>query len=258
MARRYFGGEPPLGKHLQVGQSPGGQTPWMEIVGVVGDMKQNLATDSKAEFYVPYRHANSLIPVFGLSVVLRTVQDPHTETGALREAVRALDPDQPLVKIRTMEENIAASVSEPRFRTTLLGIFTGCTLQLSVVGLYGVMMYSVTERVLEIGIRLTLGAQRSQILGMVAGQGLKLALIGIAIGTAGAFALTGIVSKFLYGVGATDPLTFAAVALLLIAVALLASYLPARATRIDPSSLCATNERLVMPPIPRYSILNSI
>ncbi len=237
MARQYFPNESPLGRHLQVGALPDPQTPWMEIVGVVGDVKQNLATDAQAEVYLPYRQADTLLPVFALSFVLRTAQDPRTEVAALRNILHELDPNQPLVKIRTMEENIATSVSEPRFRTTLLGIFATCALLLAVVGLYGLMMYSVTQRIPEIGIRITLGAQRSQILAMMVGQGLRLALVGIILGICGAFALSRILSRFLYGVEATDPLTYVAVAALLLAVALLASYLPARrATSIDPMS----------------------
>jgi putative ABC transport system permease protein len=235
LARRYFPNEDPVGKHIQAGALPEPGEPWFEIVGIVGDMKQNLATDSAAEVYVPYRQANTIIPVFALSMVLRTAQDPHTEAAALRSAVHELNPDQPLVKLRTMEENIAASVAEPRFRTTLLGIFAGCALLLSVVGLYGVMSYSVSRQAPEIGIRLTLGAQRSDILMMVFTQGLKLALAGVAAGVIAAFALTRLLANFLFAVGAADPLTYAAVATLLIVVALLACYIPARrAMQVDP------------------------
>ncbi len=237
MARQYFPNESPLGRRIQVGALPEAQTPWMTIAGVVGDVKQTLATDAQAEVYLPYRQANTLLEVFGLSVVLRTAQDPRTQIAALRSVVHDLDPNQPLIRIRSMQENIASSVSEQRFRTMLLGIFAACALLLSVVGLYGLMMYSVTQRVPEIGIRITLGAQQRQILAMVVGQGLRLALVGIAVGIAGAFALTRILARFLYGVAATDPLTYVAVAAMLLAVAFLASYLPARrATRIDPMS----------------------
>jgi putative ABC transport system permease protein len=149
--------------------------------------------------------------------------------------VRRLDPNQPLVKIRTMEENISTSVSAPRFRAVLLAIFAGSALLLAVIGLYGVMTYSVTQRIPEIGIRLTLGAQPSQIVGMVVGEGLKLALAGGLAGIAGALALSRLLSGFLYSIGAADPVTYCAVALVLLFVGLVASYLPARrATRIDP------------------------
>jgi putative ABC transport system permease protein len=235
MSHQYFGNESPLGKRLQLGATPDEQTPWMEIVGVVGDMKQNLATDGKSEMYVPYRQANAVLPVFALSVVLRTEQEPRAQSAALRALVRRLDPNQPLVKVRTMEENIAGSVTEPRFRTTLLGIFAGCAVLLSIVGLYGVMMYSVTQRIPEIGIRLTLGAQRAEIVRMVIVEGLRLAIAGLAIGAVGALALSRLLARFLFGVGAADPLTYGVVAVTLVAVALLASYLPARrAIAIDP------------------------
>jgi putative ABC transport system permease protein len=166
---------------------------------------------------------------------LRTAGEPHSAAGALRAVVRRLDPSQPLVKIRTMEENISTSVSAPRFRATLLGIFAGSTLLLAVIGLYGVMTCSVTQRIPEIGIRLTLGARPGQIVGMVVGEGLKLALAGGLAGIAGALALSRLLSGVLYSIGAADPLTYCAVALVLVAVGLVASYLPARrATRIDP------------------------
>jgi len=184
---------------------------------------------------MPIRQADSVLPVSFASVVLRTANDPRTEIAALRAAVRALDPNQPLVRIRTMEENIATSVAEPRFRTTLLGIFAGCALLLSVVGLYGVVTYSVTRRASEIGIRLALGAQRGDILRMVLGEGLRLALAGIAIGGVGALALTRLVEKFLFATAVTDPVTYILVPAVLVAVALLACYVPARrAMRLDP------------------------
>jgi putative ABC transport system permease protein len=235
MARQYFGDQSPLGKHLQLGALPDDGTPWMEVVGVVGDMKQNLDAGGKSEMYIPYRQANAVLPIFSLSVVLRTAGEPHTAASALRAVVRRLDPNQPLVKIRSMEENISTSVSAPRFRAALLAIFAGSALLLAVIGLYGVMTYSVTQRIPEIGIRLTLGAQPGQIVGMVVGEGLKLALAGGLAGIAGALALSRLLSGFLYSIGAADPLTYCAVALVLLLVGLVASYLPARrATRIDP------------------------
>ena len=244
LAHQYFPNESPLGRRLQVGALPDNDTPWMEIVGVVGDVKQNLATEAPAEVFLTYRQSNSLLKeppnilaVFALSIVLRTAQDPHTEIAALRNTLHDLDPNQPLVKIRTMEDNIATSVSEQRFRTMLLSIFAASALLLAIIGLYGLMMYSVTQRVPEIGIRITLGAGRREILAMVVGQGLRLAVVGITAGILGAFALSHILATFLYGVGAADPLTYLAVAALLLAVAVIASYVPARrATRIDPLS----------------------
>ncbi len=235
MARRFFPHESALGRHVQLGALPNHEVPLMEIVGVVGDMKQNLATDAQAEMYLPYRQADTMLPIFALSLVLRTADDPRAEISALRSVVRQLDPEQPLVKIRTMQENISISEAEPRFRTILLGIFAGAALLLSIVGLYGVMTYSVTQRVQEIGIRMTLGAGKAEVLRMITGQGLRLALAGAVAGLCGAFLLSRVLTKFLYGISATDPLTYCAVAVLLIAIAVAACYIPAwRATKVDP------------------------
>jgi putative ABC transport system permease protein len=237
MARHFFPGESALGKEVQIGAtpSPEKEVPYMQIVGVVGNMKQNLATDPVAEMYVPVRQADSLLPVFALSFVLRTTGDPHAQIPAFRGVLHDLNPDQPLVRIRTMEENISTSVSQPRFRTVLLGIFAISALLLSVVGIYGLMAYSVSQRVHEVGIRIALGAQKSDVLKLIVGQGLKLVFIGIIVGLAGAFALSRILATFLYGVTATDPVTFAGVSITLIAVAFIACYIPAhRATKVDP------------------------
>lgn len=234
-AHQYFPNEDPLGKHMQLGAIPDSSVPWMEVVGIVGDVKQDLAGEPKAEMYVPVRQGDALLPVFALSVVLRTERDPLGEAAALRSAVRDINPDQPIVRVRTMEDNISGSVSEPRFRATLLAIFAGTALILAMVGLYGLIMYSVTQRVPEIGIRMALGADRTHVLRMVIAQGLKLAACGVVIGVAGSLALGRILAGFLYGVSPTDPSTILGVAALLLGVALMASYLPARrAVRVDP------------------------
>ena len=234
-ARQYFPDGDPLGKRIQLGATPDASVPWMEVVGIVGDLKQDLAGEPTAEMYLPVRQGDSLLPVFALSVVLRTERDPSGEASALRSAVREINPDQPVVRVRTMEDNISASVSEPRFRATLLAIFAATVFVLAIVGLYGLMVYSVTQRVPEIGIRMTLGAKRSDVLGMVIAQGLKLALCGVLIGVLGSLALGRILSGFLYGVSPSDPPTILGVAALLLLVALVASYLPARrAARVDP------------------------
>jgi putative ABC transport system permease protein len=204
-------------------------------VGIVGDMKQSLATDPQAEMYLPIRQADTMLPIFSLSIVLRTQADPRTEISSLRSAIHDLDPNQPVEKVRTMQENISSSVTEPRFRTVLLGIFAMSALLLSVIGLYGLMAYSVSQRVHEIGIRMTLGAQKRDVMWMIVGQGMLLTLLGVGIGSAAAVLLTKLLSRFLYGVSATDPVTFAAVSLVLLVVALVACYLPARrATKVDP------------------------
>jgi putative ABC transport system permease protein len=235
MAKTYFAGENPLGKRMQIGATPESEVPWMEVVGVVGDVTQGLGLEPKSEMYLPYRQADQVLPVFQLSVVLRTAGDPHQQAAALRSALAEIDPNQPLVKVRTMEDNMAATVAQPRFRTWLIGIFAGLALMLAAVGIYGVMSYSVTQRTSEIGIRITLGAQPVDVFRIVLGEGLRFALIGVAVGVAGGLVLIRLLSTFLYGVSATDPLTFFGVAILLIAVSVAACFFPARrATRVDP------------------------
>jgi putative ABC transport system permease protein len=233
--RQYFPDVDPIGRRIQLGAIPDASVPWMEIVGIVGDLKQDLAGDPKAELYVPVRQGDSLLPVFALSVVMRTERDPLGEASALRSVVRDINPNQPVVRVRTMEENISGSVGLPRFRATLLAIFAGAALVLAVVGLYGLMVYSVNQRVHEIGIRVALGADPGDVLRMVIAQGLKLAIAGVLVGVLSSLALGRILCGFLYGVSPTDPMTILGVAALLIFVTLLASYLPAkRATRVDP------------------------
>jgi len=235
MAKTYFPGENPLGKRLQVGATPESDVPWMEIVGVVGDVRQGLDLDPKAEMYLPYRQADAVLPVFQLSIVLRTATDPMLQASALRSALAEIDPNQPLVRVRTMEENMAATVAQPRFRTWLIGIFAALALVLAGVGVYGVMSYTVTQRTSEIGIRVTLGAQPEDVFRIVVGEGLRLALAGVGVGIVAALALTRLLQSFLYGVSAYDPLTFGSVALILTLVAVAASFFPARrATHVDP------------------------
>jgi putative ABC transport system permease protein len=235
MAKEYFPGQSALGKRIQAGALPDNQVPWMKIVGIVGDMKQSLASEARAEVYIPYRQADSLIPIFAMSLVMRTARDPHAEVSSLRSAVHDLNANQPLVNIRTMQENIATSVSDSHFRTVLLGIFAASALLLSLIGLYGLIAYSVAQRTSEIGVRLALGAQRGDILKIVVGQGMKLVLIGVAVGLAGALAVSRLLTQFLYGVVPNDPATFVGVAVILTAVAAVACWIPARrATRVDP------------------------
>jgi putative ABC transport system permease protein len=235
MARTFFHSENPLGKRLQLGALPDQEVPTMEIVGVVGDVHFGLGTDPQAEMYLPYRQADLLLPVFQLSVVMRTAGDPSLQTPALRSALAEIDPNQPLVKVRTMEENMAATVAQPRFRTWLVGILAMLALVLAAVGVYGVMSYTVTQRTSEIGVRVALGAQPQNVFRIIVGHGLQLALFGVGIGLVAALALTRLLQSFLFGISAYDPLTFIAVSLLLTLVAVAASYFPARrATRVDP------------------------
>jgi putative ABC transport system permease protein len=235
MAQQFFPGQSPIGQHLQLGALPENEVPWMEVVGVVGDVKLSLTSDPQSEMYVPFRQVDALLPQFFLSVVVRTDGNPNGLSSALRDAVRQVDPGQPVVKMRTMEENISTSVVQPKFRATLLGIFSGLALVLAAIGIYGVIAYSVTQRTREIGIRMTLGADRPAVSRMILRQGMLLALLGVGLGLAGAFGLTRFLESFLFQVKAFDPLTFAGVAAVLIAVSLAACWLPARrATRVDP------------------------
>jgi putative ABC transport system permease protein len=235
MAHTYFPNENPLGKRMQLGALPEKDVPTMEIVGVVGDVLQGLGDEAKAEMYLPYRQADQLLPVFQMSVILRTSMEPLMASSALRSALAEIDPNQPLVNVRSMEQNIQTSVAQPRFRTWLIGIFAALALVLAAVGVYGVMSYSVTQRISEIGIRVTMGAQPVDILRIIVGEGVRLALVGVAAGLAGALLLTRLLRSFLFGVGTSDPVTFAAVAVILTLVGAAASYFPARrATRVDP------------------------
>lgn len=235
MARTFFSGENPIGKRMQLGALPDKEVPWMEVVGVVGDLLQGLDLGPAAEMYLPYRQADALLPVFQMSVVLRTAADPLTQASALRSALAEIDPNQPLVNVRSMEQNMSASVAQPRFRTWLIGIFAALALLLAVVGVYGVMSYTVTQRTSEIGIRVTLGAQSTDVFRSIVGEGARIALFGVAAGLVAAMALTRVLRTFLYGISSSDPATFLAVAFLLTLISLAACYFPARrATRVDP------------------------
>jgi len=235
MARIFFPNENPLGKRLQLGALPDQQIPTMEIVGVVGDVLPGLGLDPQSEMYLPYRQADVVLPVFQLSVVLRTAGDPLTETSALRAALSQIDPNQPLVRVRTMEENMAGTVAQPRFRAWLIGIFAALALVLAAVGVYGVMSYTVTQRTIEIGVRVSMGAQPRDVFRIIVGEGLRLALLGVGVGLLASLALTRLIRSFLYNTSAYDPTTFIGVSVLLTAIAAAASFLPARrATQVDP------------------------
>ena len=230
LAQRFFPGEDPIGKRVTPTIAPDFTA---EIVGIVGDAKhRSLDKEAGPEYYVSYLQA----PSSYMSLVARTeVSDPTQLISALRGAVLQVDKDQPLSEIRTMEQLLANSVAKQRFNMFLLGIFAAVALLLAAVGIFGVMNYSVTRRTHEIGIRIALGAQSRDVLKLVMGQGMILTVIGVALGLAGAFAATRVMSSLLYGVSVTDPVTFTGVSLLLAGVALLACYLPARrATKVDP------------------------
>ena len=233
-ARQHFPGEDPIGKRIRPGISSieGEDSMMRDIVGIVGDVRnRGLSTQPRAAYYVPATQ----VPFSQMVAVAKTTGEPRSLISAATKVVNAMDQDIPLFGVKSMEEYLAASVAAPRFSTTLLSIFAGVALVLTIVGLYGVMSYSVAQRTNEIGIRLALGAQRRDVLLMVVKHGSKLILIGLAIGLAVAFALTRWIASLLFGVTAKDPWTFAAVAVLLAIVALMACYVPAlRATKVDP------------------------
>ena len=235
MVRDFFPNENPLGKHLQLGALPDQQVPVMEIVGVVGDVRPGLGIDPQSEMYLPFRQADLVLPVFQLSVVMRTAGDPSLQTAALRSALAEIDPNQPLVNVRTMEQNMAATVAQPRFRAWLIGIFAALALVLAAVGVYGVMSYTVTQRTSEIGVRVTMGAQPEDVFRIIVRECLWFALWGVGVGLLTALALTRLLRTFLFGISAYDPITYVSVSILLTLVAVAACYFPARrATRVDP------------------------
>jgi putative ABC transport system permease protein len=230
MARQHFPGENPIGKRVTIPMSA--EPVPTEIVGIVGDVRyESLVDEAYPTVYMPIP---DLTYPF-MTLVLRTDGDPVQIAPAVRKALREIDPDQPVADVRTMDEVIATTVGRARFNTLLLGIFAGLATLLAAIGIFGVMNYSVTLRTREIGLRMALGAQPGQVLMLILRQGLLLTAIGIVTGLAGALALTRVMSGLLFGVGSTDPATFAAIALLLTFVSLIACYLPARrATRVTP------------------------
>jgi putative ABC transport system permease protein len=231
--RKFFPNEDVIGKRIKPGMSTITDDPVMrEIVGVVSDVRnRNLSSELRAGYFVPATQ----VPFSQMTVIVRTTNDPHGLATAVQNTVHSMDPELPVFGVKTMEEYISATVAAPRFNTTLLVVFASVALILTIVGLYGVMSYSVAQRTNEIGIRMALGAQTRDVLRLIVSQGFKLVLLGLAIGLAGAIALTRVISSLLFGVTAKDPLTFAAVAVLLTFVALVACYIPARrATRLDP------------------------
>jgi putative ABC transport system permease protein len=231
LARRYWPNEDPLGKRLRLGAEEDG-APLCTIVGIVGDVRHyDLDKQPNAELYFPYQQQ----PKPSMSLVVRTASDPLKIIAAVRNEVQAIDREQPVYNVVTMESRLTESIASRRLSVMLLGIFAVLALVLASVGIYGVVSYSVTQRTHEIGVRMALGAQARDVLRLVVGQGMLIALIGVAVGLTGAFALTRLMSSLLYGVSATDPLTFVVISLTLSLVALVACYLPARrAMKVDP------------------------
>jgi putative ABC transport system permease protein len=232
MARRYWPGEDAIGKRIAAGRVTS-DADWIQVIGVVKDVHQfELSADPKPQMYLSYRQAEFFWPE---DLVVRTDVDPASLAATVRNAVWEIDKEQPVSNIRTMEDILADSIARQRFSMLLLGVFAGVALLLAAVGIYGVMSYSVAQRTHEIGIRMALGAQTSAVLKLAVGYGLKLVVAGVVIGLVAAFVLTRLMSTLLFGITATDPATFALISLLLIAVAAIASYIPARrATKVDP------------------------
>jgi putative ABC transport system permease protein len=229
LARRLFAGDDPIGKRVR---DERGKTD-LTVVGVVADVKQyGLETESQAAFY-----CSSLQNTRRDSGrwVIRTSGDPLKMLPAVREEIKALKPDYRLFHVTTMEQLLANSTALRRFQTWLFGLFAAVAFVIATVGIYGVISYAVSRRTHEIGIRMALGAQAGDVLRMLVSQGMRLALAGVALGLAAAMALTRVMKNLLFQVSATDPATFAFIALLMVVVALIASYIPARrSTKVDP------------------------
>ena len=234
-ARRYWPGENAIGKRIRFDDE---KDEWLTVVGVAADSRnRGLDTDPQPLMYLPY-HAFAL-PF--MSVVARSPGGSGAVASAVRAEVRRIDPDLPVDKARPVDDIVRDSVAEPRFRATLLGLFAAAALALATIGVYGLISYSVAQRTREIGIRVALGAQADQVIWPIVREGMTLALVGVGLGLAGALAATKILAAFLFGIEATDPLTFAAVALLLLGVALAASYIPSRrALKVDPLTALRT------------------
>jgi putative ABC transport system permease protein len=243
LARRHWPDEDPIGKRVTLDDPRGNtRTPqWLTVVGVVKNVKQDSWTDAPSnEIYVAFQQsrgffASTIGRYSSMTIVIRTTIDPRSLAANPRESVRSIDPTLPVSSVVTMEQVIADALWQPRFNMQLIGLFAGGALLLAAIGLYGVMSYSVSQRTHEVGLRLALGAQRRDVIGLVLKQGMKLILPGVAIGLLASAALTRLMTNLLFGVSATDAKTFAVIAVVLVGVALLACFVPARrATRVDP------------------------
>ncbi len=237
MARRNFPDADAVGQRLRLGDEG---NPWLEIVGVVADSKSNgLEAASYPGIYIPYLQRQGILveSLVGrrMTLLIRTASDPSQYVAALRQTMREIEPNQAVTDVQPLAQALTDSVSPQRFRSALLSLFALVAVLLAGLGIYGVMNYTVAQRTREIGIRVALGAETRDVLRLVLRQGLTLALTGVALGVAAALALTRLMKTFLFGVSATDPLTFVGVALLLTFIAVLACWLPARrATKVDP------------------------
>ena len=236
MARQYWPGENAIGRRFKLGDPNDKESPWRQIVGIVADVRQmGLDEPVKAEMYFPYQQVKDEPFYTPRDLVIRTNGDTSSLVGAVRGVVREVDPDQPVSNVATMAELLGTEASQRRMGMIMLVAFAVLALLLASIGIYGVLAYFVTQHTSEIGLRMALGATRTNILLLVLRKGMGLTLLGVVIGIAVAFAATRLMSSLLFGVKAADPLTFMTVPLLLALVALLACYLPARrATKVDP------------------------
>jgi predicted permease len=229
LARRFWPNQDPIGRRLERGD----QEPWRSVIGVVRDNKQ-FSVDNEPPISI--YHPHDQFPIGTMFLVVRSTQDASTLSGGIAQEIRKLDPELPAFEFKTMDQRLSDALSRRRFSTFLLSVFAIVALVLAAIGLYGVMAYSVTQRTQEIGIRMALGAQPAKIMTMIVRNSFILVIAGIVIGLVGAFAVTRVMASLLYGVTATDKLTFAGPPFILTAVALLASYFPAkRAARVDPT-----------------------
>jgi predicted permease len=235
LARQFWGEQNAVGRRLNA--SLPGVAPWVTVVGVVGDIRQStLVEEPPPSVYLPYLQVPTTFFLQFMTFVVRTQSDPASMAEVLRQSISEVDPNLPVYQVATMDEIVWASVAEPRFQTLLLGVFSALALLLAAIGIYGVMSYSVASSVREIGVRLALGARAQDVAAMFVRRGLLLTAAGLALGVAGALALTRLLSNMLYSVTATDPVAFTAALLVLVVAALLASYAPARrAAAVDPA-----------------------
>ncbi len=240
MARQHFPHEEPLGQRIQLGTEPDPDPnfPYMEVVGVVGDVLQQPDAEAKSEMYVPYAQYPDAIlrrMYSNVTLVVRTAGPPSQAAPAVRQIVREIDPDQPVANVRTLDDVMAASVSQPRFRTLLLGLFAGIALTLAGIGVYGLLAHGVAQRLNEFGVRMALGASAADVVHLVLRQGITLAVVGLGIGLVSAIAVVRALHTVLYEISPWDPLAWSVSAATLLGVSLLASWLPAkRALRVDP------------------------
>lgn len=235
MAKQYFDGKDPIGGRIQTGD-PDPRSPWETVVGVVGDVKYSgLDSGPEPTIYVPYNENSWVGWSREMYLVVRSSGNVQQIVPAIRAELASMDGTLPLARVRTMDELLDESLVQQRFRTWLISGFAALALLLSAIGIYALISYSVSQRTHEIGVRVALGAQPSNVLGMVLKEGLKLLLFGLLLGWIGALGATRVMRSLLYSTSATDAVSFVATSIMLIVVALLACYIPAwRATKVDP------------------------